>query len=414
MKKEVLLIMLFLFFGGYSTKACTSAIISGKVTLDGKPLMWKHFDNEKQLNKKVIFLTEGKYSAMAVVNAGYKNNVNIWMGYNSAGFAIMSTDSGNLQDSIQIKNNQSGIFMKMALLSCASIEEFELFLKKYETPHNFRANIGVIDAFNRGVYYEIDNFNYMRYDVDDTSDGYLIRTNYSMSGTPRKGHGYTRYNTANKLINRKLSTGKMDIHYLLDSVCLSLEDTITNQEFMRNRYLKRYEVKANRNIQDYLFFDKCINRYSTGASAVIQGVIKGELPSHTTMWTMVGFPLTSIAIPVWITPNGILPSIITGENDQKAMLCNFSLQLKEKLIYDNNEEGKHYINISLLTNTAQTGITQILAPIRRRVLKKGIKISKLQREDSQNREIKSYYEWIDSYILQKYKSLVSTKIKDLN
>ena len=54
---------LFIFFVCfvYQSRACTSAIISGKVTKDGRPLMWKHFDNEQQLNKKVLYLSGGNY-----------------------------------------------------------------------------------------------------------------------------------------------------------------------------------------------------------------------------------------------------------------------------------------------------------------------------------------------------------------
>ena len=62
-------------------------------------------------------------------------------------------------------------------------------------------NFGVIDARGNGAYFETNNFTYVCYDVNDArvaSYGYLIRTNYSLSGLLGKGHGYIRYKTVEK------------------------------------------------------------------------------------------------------------------------------------------------------------------------------------------------------------------------
>ena len=49
MKKLLLLFVLCLCFPVVD-KACTSIIITGKATLDGRPLMWKHRDTGAPYN----------------------------------------------------------------------------------------------------------------------------------------------------------------------------------------------------------------------------------------------------------------------------------------------------------------------------------------------------------------------------
>ena len=400
---------LFIFFVGfvYQSRACTSAIISGKVTKDGCPLMWKHFDNEQQLNKKVLYLSGGKYSAMAIVNAGYKENKTIWMGHNSEGFAIMSTDSGNLRDSVRVETNMSGVFMKEALLNCASVEEFESFLKNYPKPHGFRVNFGVIDARGNGAYFETNNFTYVCYDVNDSRvapNGYLIRTNYSLSGLQGKGHGYIRYKTVEKILERH-GGKKLDINFLLDSVCLSLENSLSGQKLQDFENVREHE-------KHYMYFQDCINRYSTGAAAVIQGVKNNEDSGMTTMWTIVGFPLTSVAIPVWLSTSGELPSIITGEGTKKSLLCNFSLQLKKTLIAATYGDMRYYINTAGIKNIEGTGILQRFDPVRKEVFQRGIGLKeKLKNEKGRDERIKMYYVWLDSYLKRKLQEIKELYIR---
>lgn len=402
----MLKILLFWLFccSNFYLNACTSAIVSGEVTEDGRPLMWKHFDNEKELNKKVIFLSEGKYSAMAVVNAGYEKNTTIWMGYNSTGFGIMSTDSGNLHDSVRVEINKSGIFMKEALLNCASVEEFESFLKNYPKPHSFRVNFGVVDARGNGAYFETNNFTYIRYDVNDSKVapcGYLIRTNYSLSGLFGKGHGYIRYRTVERILEREKGK-KLSIDFFLDSICLSLENSLSEQKLQDFGNAREHE-------KHYMYFQDCINRYSTGAAAVIQGVRDGEDPRMTTMWTFVGFPLTSVAIPVWLSVSGELPSIVSGSGAKKSFICNFSLQLKKILVAATYGDMRYYINATGLKNIKGTGILQRLNPIRKEVFQRGVELKeKLENEKEKDGKISMYYVWLDAYLkreLQRIKEL---------
>lgn len=80
--------------------SCTAAVVSGKATPDGRPLLWKNRDTSNPDNK-VIFLRGEKFGFIAVINAGDRNAVNIWQGVNSQGFAIMNTASNDLATEAQ-------------------------------------------------------------------------------------------------------------------------------------------------------------------------------------------------------------------------------------------------------------------------------------------------------------------------
>ena len=60
MKKLLLLFVLCLCFPVVD-KACTSIIITGKATPDGRPLMWKHRDTGAPYNH-ISYFDEGGYS----------------------------------------------------------------------------------------------------------------------------------------------------------------------------------------------------------------------------------------------------------------------------------------------------------------------------------------------------------------
>ena len=68
MKKIILAILAtFAVSGAY---ACTSAIVSGKNTVNGRPLLWKHRDTGEENNKvERIAAKDGKMEYIGLYNA---------------------------------------------------------------------------------------------------------------------------------------------------------------------------------------------------------------------------------------------------------------------------------------------------------------------------------------------------------
>ena len=69
-----------------SAWACTTAVITGKVTADGRPLLWKSRDLKSLPRNEVVVWQGEKHRVLAVVNDDDRNQA--WMGVNSAGFCV--------------------------------------------------------------------------------------------------------------------------------------------------------------------------------------------------------------------------------------------------------------------------------------------------------------------------------------
>ena len=179
MKKLLLLFVLCLCFPVVD-KACTSIIITGKATPDGRPLMWKHRDTGAPYNH-IGYFDEGGYRFLGLVNSDDPEGA-VWTGSNETGFSIMNTASYNLKDDDIKEMDQEGNLMRKALRVCKTVQDFEHFLDTLPRPMHVEANFGVIDAYGGAAYYETNNERYYKKDANDPNlapEGYLIYTNFS-------------------------------------------------------------------------------------------------------------------------------------------------------------------------------------------------------------------------------------------
>ena len=77
MKCRVLL--LFIVASALETAACTSAIVSGKLTSNGRPILWKHRDTSDLNNKVARIENDGKIPFVALFNSSYKECREAWI-----------------------------------------------------------------------------------------------------------------------------------------------------------------------------------------------------------------------------------------------------------------------------------------------------------------------------------------------
>ncbi|MCI0495741.1 hypothetical protein L0Z72_12120, partial [candidate division KSB1 bacterium] len=69
MAKQVKIFLCFLFFCSAVASAqeeCTVAVVSGKATVDGRPLLWKNRDTS-YLDNEVSYFADGKYAYIGVI-----------------------------------------------------------------------------------------------------------------------------------------------------------------------------------------------------------------------------------------------------------------------------------------------------------------------------------------------------------
>ncbi|MFO8234601.1 MAG: carcinine hydrolase/isopenicillin-N N-acyltransferase family protein [Bacteroidales bacterium] len=401
LKRVIPILLLFIFIVQYAYP-CTAVIISGKHTPDGRPLMWKHRDT-KVFDNKLVYVdndnNDGKYSAIGLVDSGEAHSGEIWIGFNNVGFAIMNTMSYNIEGN----GAQNAYFMREALMECASVDEFEEFIKSRERPRNVRSNFGVIDAEGGAAFFETGDEQITRFNVDDTKvapHGYIIRTNYSVDGyeidgTGQEGVGYIRFETAEKKFYRAMGENDLSVSFLLEEMMTSLENPLSEENAEKD--MKPADE------DDFFYFQDCINRYTSSSSIIIQGVKENESPLLTTMWSKIGFPLSSVVVPVWITPEGSLPEVISAPENETAELCDFALELKKIMIPSTRGSRQNYINSTKVYNADGTGIVQLLKPLNRKIYEKTMEKKKewndeLPPED----EVKQLYHWYDKKIRETY------------
>lgn len=383
--------------------SCTTALISGKATIDGSPLLIKHRDSDYMQNR-MVFFKDARYRFIGLVNSPDEKNLEVWGGCNSEGFAIINSASYNLKakDDNTEEADREGILMKIALGNCATVAEFEMLLNDLPKPLGVEANFGVIDALGNGAYFETNNFSYTKFDVNDTKvapHGYLIRTNYSFSGRKDEGYGYIRYMSAEEMISLGTASNRIDVKYVFNNLSRNLRHALTGEDLTNNLNAAN-EMKFN-------FFEDFIPRFSSSSSIMIRGVRKGESPDFSTIWTILGFPLTSVAIPTFVCGGENLPNVLVGDNTGNAPLCNFSLVLKNDCFPIKRGSGKRYINVSAILNTDNTGILQKLKPLEQSIYNKtDIYLKKWHDSGSvKSMDIKELYDWIDNSILSSYKNL---------
>lgn len=367
MKKTIALVFLFLGCCYWAAQGCTSAVVSGRATPDGRPLLWKHRDSSDQRGRIVHFpAQDGKFEFVGLVNGSDASLSEVWTGYNSCGFAVMNTASYNLkQDTVSLADRE-GFVMKQALATCRTLADFDSLLRRLPRPLGVEANFGAIDAEGGAAYFEVNNDSVYRFDVADAEQGYLIRTNYSVAGRKDGGLGYIRYENAERLFSVAAAEKRLTPEYLMQSVSRSFYHTLLGRDFCGEEWAVD---------QDF------IPRRTTSAVLVVEGVLPGESPRYTTMWTVLGYPPCSVALPVWLgVKNGIPAVLCAAKSTEDAPLCLASSKLKCRAFPIVRGSGKHYLHIGVLYNSDGNGFMQRLVPVEQEVYRKSRKLLERYRQ----------------------------------
>ena len=296
---------------------CTTAVVSGAATPDGRPLLWKNRDIDNQ-NVKLAYISDGPLAAVGLVNVG--GSTSIWMGVNEAGFAIENSNSEDLEGT---STGGNGSFERQALLTCATVDAFEaLLVQTNATGRSTKANYGVIDATGAAAMFEVGNHTYRRYDATDPEDapmGFIVRTNFALTGDG-SGTGQVRYDRAVELLNGAALAGGLTHDFLLRHAVRDLKNDAIDP------YPLPYESGQDGRPAGFIRTVYSINRTTTVAAAVFRGIRSGEAPGLTTMWTILGEPVCSVALPVWPLA-GAVPADLGGTS--RAPLCDAAIVRKD-------------------------------------------------------------------------------------
>lgn len=406
MKKpqNIFIVLMFLCYFLISTDsiACTSAIISGRVTSDGRPILWKNRDTDAAQNL-IKYFYGGKYTFIGVCQTNNDNPKSVWVGTNEKGFAIMNTMSYNILKDENEETGNNGLMMKQALENCASVDEFEQMLLALPKPWLVSTNYGVIDAQGNAAYFEVNNDEYYKYDVNDTKVaplGYIVRTNFSFAGNTETGKGYVRYLQADNVVKQAIMQNEMTPQFIFNNLARSFANPLMGID------LKSGNFNKPKTTGWFVEQDFITRKYST-CSVVVQGVKEGEPALFTTMWTIIGYPGTTPAIPVWVYGGEEgLSSLLTKNENGLSTIANKGYILKESVYSYTIEKSnsEKYFNWEMLFNLEGTGHMQIVESIERQVLEKYQRaLEKWRSQGNINiRELKKINQECGDYIIKRY------------
>lgn len=338
---------------------CTIGVATGKATADGRPLIWKTRDSGAQPDNEVKYNSTNLYNFISVNNDGATY---AWMGVNEKGFAIINSVSSDLPGLVNSRGISNGKIMRDCLGSCATVAEFEAFLILTNTTgRTSKANFGVIDSTGAAVIFETSGYQFWKFDANDTNltkTGYIIRTNFSVTG----GGTYSRerFQRSTKLIGDFYSGDSLNHRSILRYQMRNFSDEDSNPITVPFT-AKWYPSPSYR--YGYLYNYLSICRSTSVSAMVVQGVLpQGEPAYLSTMWTILGQPATGIAVPYW--PVGTTPVVADGP--VTAELCDVANEIRTYL-YDWPGYSDFLDSYKLLDGSSG-GLWKITLPVEDRIL----------------------------------------------
>lgn len=327
MKRLLILVSVFVLVG-FASEACTSAIVSAAKSATGRPILWKNRDTGAENNFLArVEPTDTTYGFIGLYNAGDSTLKEAWMGMNDVGFAIMNTASYNLAPDTASFKDQEGVVMAAALACCRTVADFEQLLTEWPRPMGVQANFGVIDACGGAAYFETDDYEWTRFDVADDSRGYIVRTNFSVTGRAGEGFGYIRYNAAEHLIEQAT---EIVPQLFVDGLSCSYYHGLTGHDYL---------AEGEHYVADRDFIPRDI----TTASIAIEGVNSPDETDLMTMWVALGYPpcaptyrVAGRDIPAQLAPSGA---------GYRSEACDESMRLRDAARPFVGGSGPNYLDL---------------------------------------------------------------------
>jgi len=325
--------------GQEKAEGCTIGVASGKATADGRPLMWKNADGSGYSPREVVYFKDGRFKYLAVVPAG--DFACVLAGVNEFGFCIINAMAFNLPGESKTGVDGNGM-MKWALQQCVTADDFESLLKQTNVSgRTTQEHLGVIDAFGGAAIFETGNFSYTRFDATDPNvapQGYIVRANFAFTGGSGRDFGRAKYDRANQLWQQAVEEDQLDYRYVLRKVCRDFSGT---QEVF---HISPETDVTEENTINVLRLQNAISNPGTGWVAVFHGVKPDENPSLTTFWAIIGNPIFSVAVPIWVIAESTAPEI-DGQEFTPICTAAHNLYLAN---YVTGDKGKFLLNPEML------------------------------------------------------------------
>ena len=291
MKKfiSVILLLTALVINSNRAEACTAAVVAGKASKEGGAILWKNRDSGFHRTCVQYFESE-KYAYLGVVSIS-NPEMGVFSGVNEVGFGVVNTATLNLPKNKEVKGTRSRPpFMRKALINCATVDEFEEFVRNYKRGYRFTTNVGVGDAEGHAAFFEIWGDGYRRYDIDKTERGIDFRSSFSFAGDMSKSERCRRrYNAmVEQTAGKKKFSAEDFYNYSRSYYVAGKGDALKNDEPLTTSLRETVPYRS-----------------TVGSFSII-------CSKHPRMLVSMGYPAACPAIPVWLESKGAIPKCLSG------------------------------------------------------------------------------------------------------
>lgn len=297
--------------GGSADNECTIMVIGGQATADGRPILWKNRDvtNADQKFRYVPAREFPDGTTYAFNGNFYTNNsYRCYMGVNEVGFGIINANCYNLPD-IMADGFDDGDLMRVALERCRTVADWERILDISDQlgrkdPWIF----GAFDADGTTRLYECGNNFHIIYDTANPQDapgGMIVRTVFALAGGPTD-EGKVRYDRAVHLAYDRPTMQPIDIRYILQTMA---RDFYTPD---RDPYPLPFYGRVGDLPEGIVCTAETINRFKTRSCSIIRGVLPDENPRLATTFAILGQPVLSTAVPLWVAAECVPECLYNG------------------------------------------------------------------------------------------------------
>lgn len=353
-------ICLWAFMITTQTWACDVAVVSGKVTTDGKPLIWKNFDNSSSANQQVAYFPAkksgpGGYTmiyrfedGMKLLNKG--SAITPSGGVNESGFAIAGTSVYQDYNLMAEPVNINTVLMEEALATCTTLAEFESLLKRWPYYHwgtVISANFVVIDAKGGAALYECFTghmnlgLNLMQFRKNDANTGKITNQyGWTLKSAQSNFIGFHIMTNYNYYIPWNVG---QDRKYRAEAILTELvnEKRINYRTVMREvaKDVIGKQVQTDLSSETNYSTTYCLSRNATRSSIVVRGAASGGDPRLVTIWVNLGEPSVGVFVPFFAAARGTselarMDTFASGAWRDYDDSCLLNLAIAEREIYD--------------------------------------------------------------------------------
>lgn len=340
---------------------CTTAVIAGSATANGRPLLWKNRD-VSYVHQEIMHFHASPHSFVTIITAG--DTTNAWGGVNDVGFAIEDATNLNTAD-IVVGPDDDGKIIKLALTRCTTVNDFQVILDSTQVAgHTCPASFGVVDAFGGAALFETFAHSYIRYDCSDSADaplGVIVRANYSYAGNASGRVGVYRHNRAKMFIENAVNGDTLTAAYIFRKVARDLR---TTDSF--DPYPLPYQGQQGSLPRGWISTAGAVCRRLTVSAMVMEGVLPTENPRLSTLWAAPMAMQYGVALPFWEI-SGTTPPEANG--DSTAPLCDEGLRIKA--ITQHYDGIRDTLDTNVLVDGHGGGVHMMTFPLENQIFERG-------------------------------------------